>query len=234
MIGGTKGPKKTPKVPKFASVLLVPPTPGSGLAKAMKEREKELNQHSEMRIKILEKGGVKLKNLVVKSNPFKTDECLNKRCPVCKSTSVTDPVDKDQFRVSCRTPGVVYEFVCQKCLESGKISKYIGETGRPITVRGAEHVRDYKANKPWNPLAKHNLVSHPDENKKVRFNLKINKVFKDPLTRQANEGVKIFRSSNQVSILNSKSEFNHPPTNRVTISKRNLANSTKHNTRRKS
>ena len=103
-----KGSQKDPKIPKFASVLFVPPTPGSGLAKAM-------------RIKILEKGGVKLKNLVVKSNPFKTDECLNKRCPVCKSTSVTDPVDKDQFRVSCRTPGVVYEFVCQKCLESGNI-----------------------------------------------------------------------------------------------------------------
>ena len=118
----------------------------------------------------------------------------------------------------------------------------MGEESKPTVVKvlGLEQKKIYLINssfhnvKPWNPLAKHNLVSHPDENKKVRFNLKINKVFKDPLTRQANEGVKIFRSSNQVSILNSKSEFNHPPTNRVTISKRNLANSTKHNTRRKS
>ena len=32
-----------------------------------------------MRTKIVEKGGAKLKNLVVKKNPFKTEECLNKR-----------------------------------------------------------------------------------------------------------------------------------------------------------
>ena len=229
-----KGSLKDPKIPKFTSVLFVPPTPGSGLAKAMKKRENDLNLHSGMRIKIVEKGGVKLKNLVVKNNPFKTEECLNKRCPVCKITPVTDPTDKSPFRVSCRTPGVVYEFICQKCLEAGKISKYIGETGRPINARGIEHVRDYIANKPGNPLAKHNLVSHTDDKKKVRFNMKITKVFKDPLTRQANEGVKIFRSANEASVLNSKSEFNHPPTNRVTISnRRNSANSTKPNIRRK-
>ena len=229
-----KGSQRDPKIPKFTSVLFVPPTPGSGLAKAMQKREAELNVHSGLRIKIVEKGGAKLKNLVVKKNPFKTEECLNKRCPVCKSTSVTDPVDKGPFRVSCRTPSVVYEFTCQKCQESGKTSKYIGETGRPINVRGIEHVRDYIASKPCNPLAKHHLISHPDEKKKVRFNMKINKVFKDPLTRQANEGVKIFRSANHASVLNSKSEFNHPPTNRVIISNRqNVAKSTKHSIRRK-
>ena len=72
-----KGSQKDPKIPKFTSVLFVPPTPGSGLAKAMQKREAELNVHSGLRIKIVEKGGAKLKNLVVKKNPFKTEECLD-------------------------------------------------------------------------------------------------------------------------------------------------------------
>ena len=44
--------------------------------------------------------------------------------------------------------------------------------------------------------------------------------FKDALTRQANEAVRIFsRPGHQ--LLNSKSEFNHPPLARVTVEKKN-------------
>ena len=44
----------------------------------------------------------------------------------------------------------------------------------------------------------------------------ITKRFKDPLTRQGNEAVRI---SNRAKNSNSKTEFNHPPISRITIEK---------------
>ena len=44
-------------------------TPGGVLAKEMKNREEEVNKGSEDRIKIVEKGGVKVENILTKKNP---------------------------------------------------------------------------------------------------------------------------------------------------------------------
>jgi hypothetical protein len=53
--------------------------------------------------------------------------------------------------------------------------------------------------------------------------MEITQKFRDPLTRQANEAVRIKnRSKNQEELLNSKSEFNHPPLSRVVVEKRNF------------
>ena len=43
--------------------------------------------------------------------------------------------------------------------------------------------------------------------------------FKDALTRQANESVTIYKRQNS-EILNSKSDFNHPPTAKETIERK--------------
>jgi hypothetical protein len=46
----------------------------------------------------------------------------------------------------------------------------------------------------------------------MRIRMEITRKFEDPLTRQANEAVRInIRSKNPGELLNSKSEFNHPP-----------------------
>ena len=60
------------------------------------------------------------------------------------------------------------------------------------------------------------MSDHPDE--PVKFTMEITKKFKDALTRQANEAVRIYsRPSHET--LNSKSEFNHPPLHRVVVEK---------------
>ena len=43
--------------------------------------------------------------------------------------------------------------------------------------------------------------------------------FKDPLTQQADEGLRISKQTKSTTILNSKSEFNHPPIGRIKIAK---------------
>ena len=66
---------------------------------------------------------------------------------------------------------------------------------------------------------KHKVAEHQNEEMKIK--MKITGRFKDPLTRQANEAVRInHRSKNIGELLNSKSEFNHPPLGRVTVEKR--------------
>ena len=49
--------------------------------------------------------------------------------------------------------------------------------------------------------------------------MEITKKFKDPLTRQANEAVRI-NNRGKSELLNSKSEFNHPPTVRISVERR--------------
>ena len=53
----------------------------------------------------------------------------------------------------------------------------------------------------------------------AKFRMEITQKFKDALTRQANEAVRIYsRPSHE--LLNSKAEFNHPPLARVVVEKR--------------
>ena len=55
----------------YKTVLFVPPTPGSGLLKELRNREEELNKNIPERIKIIEKGGVKILKMLTNKNPLK-------------------------------------------------------------------------------------------------------------------------------------------------------------------
>ena len=85
---------------------------------------------------------------------------------------------------------------------------YEGETSRSARIRGGEHVRDFEKKRSSSVLYKHKEIEHKDEMMKIK--MQITKKFKDPLTRQANEGVRI-NNRNKNELLNSKTEFNHPP-----------------------
>ena len=65
----------------YKTILFVPPTPGSGLLKELKIREQELNRNKRERIKIVEKGGLKVEKILTKKNPFKEEKCNDKKVP---------------------------------------------------------------------------------------------------------------------------------------------------------
>ena len=80
-------------------------------------------------------------------------------------------------------------------------------------------MRDLENKREKSALYKH--VKNFHNNEKVKFRMEITNKFKDALTRQANEAVWIFsRPGHQ--LLNSKSEFNHPPLARVVVEKNKL------------
>ena len=61
------------------------------------------------------------------------------------------------------------------------------------------------------------MIGHQHES--VKFQMTITNKFKDALTRQANEGVRIYSRPSSES-LNRKSEFNHPPVARVVVERK--------------
>ena len=127
--------------------------------------------------------------------------------------------ESDQMKFACNSNNVGYRLECDTCIEKGKVRVYEGESSRSARVRGAEHLADFNNKRSKSVLLKHKIKEHQDEEMKIK--MKITGKFRDPLTRQANEAVRISqRNKNNGELLNSKSEFNHPPLGRITVEKR--------------
>jgi len=89
-----KSPSSTGK--PYTFLMFVPPTPNGELAKMLKKRERELNCESEINIKFIEKGGIKVKNLLVKKDPFPTQKCGVSNCPFCNKLNPQILIDRKQ------------------------------------------------------------------------------------------------------------------------------------------
>ena len=121
----------------YTTVLFVPPTPNGELAKLIQKREQELNRYSKLAIKVVEKGGIKLKNILIKKDPFVKPKCNTELCPICYETEFTVLNEKD--RIPCGTSNVGYRWICTKCS-----STYEGKSARRNKVGAIEHLKDLK------------------------------------------------------------------------------------------
>ena len=155
--------------------------------------------------------------MLVSKNPFNKTKCEEKTCPMCTSSEFVVHNSGD-IQVPCTTNNVGYRWGCLTCKDK-KITKiYEGETSRSARIRGAEHLKGLEGKDIKNVLYKHKVTDH--QNEPVKFQMTITKKFKDALTRQANEGVRIYSRPSSES-LNRKSEFNHPPVARVIVERKN-------------
>ena len=208
--------KENSKV-QYKSVLFVTPTPGGVLASEIRKREAELNRHSGERIKVVERAGMKIKDILSSKNTLNKSNCTQKACPLCTESEHVKP-NTEKSRHPCNTNNVGYRWTCLKCKEMDIVKVYEGETGRSARIRGGEHLKDLEKKREKSALYKHVKNFHNDE--EVKFRMDITKKFKDALTRQADEAVRIFTQPGH-HLLNSKSEFNHPPLARVVVEKKN-------------
>ena len=71
---------------EYKTVLFVPVTKGSILAKELRNREEEINRFSKERIKIQESGGINIKDFLIQKDPFPKNKCEKAKCLICKST----------------------------------------------------------------------------------------------------------------------------------------------------
>ena len=91
--------------------------------------------------------------------------------------------------------------ICETCKDRGLDKIYEGETARSARMRGAEHLSNFRSGRTDSALYKHKQSDHMEE--EMKFKMEITKKFRDPLTRQANEAIRI-SSRRKNEILNSK------------------------------
>ena len=181
----------------FTSVVFVPATPGSRLQKLLQKKEKENNQGRIHRIRIVEKSGVTVRNVLARNYPWEVSYCQQDDCFQCS----TCPTPK----YSCRKPGIGYKITCLKCASTGTIAVYEGESSKNAYARGKKHLQELRGAVKTNAMVIHNIAHHdsPSEN---HFEMKVVKIISKPLERQIDESIRIQNSDANI-ILNSGSEW---------------------------
>ena len=185
------------------------------------------------KIRFQEAGGSQLRN------KFNTDLGKGKHC----GTKDCHPCDVDgDSRQNCRNRNIVYESTCLLCnptecsdqkeekvgsrsestsqeevikVKQAKTGVYIGETSRSLYERSKEHITDAKNYSHKSHIIKHWMLSHQEENEIPQMSFKIKGMYKDCLSRQLGEAMRIFYSSDM--LLNSKGEYLSNCVTRLTI-----------------
>ena len=96
---------------KIKAVMFIPYTPGSELAKLLRENEEHLNKITNCKIKIVERACTKLQDLITKSDPWKGMDCSRQNCLLCLTKHKTEK-NKNQ---DCHKRNIVYETRCLTC-----------------------------------------------------------------------------------------------------------------------
>ena len=174
------------------SIIFVPCTPDETLKKEFEEQIKA----SPFNIKVIEKSGRKLKNVLHKKDPFKTSKCRRPEFFICTTDGKGD----------CSKENVTYKITCKEGCKNKDI--YQGESSYNGYTRGNEHLRKYSNNDPNSMLIQHCQVSHQGE--KVNFKMDVTGSYHNDATkRQVTEGLEIERTPVN-RLMNSKTEWNTP------------------------
>ena len=172
----------------YSTVLFVPCTPRSTLARRLKEVEVRGREDRGWSVKVVEMGGQTLRSQLSKSNPWPNATCGDAKCFPCR---------EEKGGGNCRRKNVGYSITCKICK-----AQYHGETSRNMFSRGEEHLRALESRTKESVLWNHSTTCHGG--RETKYTMKATGYFMDPLTRQINEAVRIHHSSNT---LNRKGEW---------------------------
>ena len=210
------------------AVIFVPYTPNSELAKELRKVEENMLALSGMRLKIVEKAGIQLKNILVKTNPWAGMDCQREGCLPCSTRAETG----EGKGKACYKRNVIYETWCGSCkdrdeeeaVEEGldpagiKIYKYIGESSRSSFARGKNHLDDARLLSSGSHMLKHYLDRHLGERMEdMVFRMKVLHFKRSAFERQVHESVIIQQTRSHHHLLNSRSEFNRCSIPRLTV-----------------
>lgn len=174
------------------SVIFVPCTPNEQL----KKKFEQAIRNSSFRIKVVEKSGTKIKDILHRKDPFKKEQCERDDCFVCRSGG--------KGKGSCNRENIKYRISCSENCRKKDI--YQGETSYSAYTRGREHLGALNSKDPKSAL--HNHCQNEHEGNLVQFRMDITGTFhRDSTLRQISEGVDIQRTS-QRRLMNTRSEWN--------------------------
>ena len=110
-INQKKGDTKAGGTTKIKSVMFIPFTRHSELAMRLRENEERMEKLTGYRLKIVEKGGTKLVDILHKSNPWAGEDCMRKDCLLCMTKKEEGKTNSQD----CRKRNCVYETGCITC-----------------------------------------------------------------------------------------------------------------------
>ena len=122
----------------------------------------------------MEKGGLKVKDILSSKNSVKNSKCFKEACPLCTDSTFVK-VNTEKNKIPCNTNNIGYMWRCLKCKENDLVKVYEGESGRSARVRGQEHLKDLEKKRHKSVLYKH--VKNVHDNEEVKFEMEITKKF---------------------------------------------------------
>ena len=219
-------PRKTgTEKDKISTVMFIPHTVDSGLAKILKEKEEKLKEITGEKVKIVEKAGMKLENILTKNNPWKGQDCGRPNCLLCMTKTLTEK----EMKKDCSKRNILYELRCLTCeerirkkiveseddedekkrkLKNMKVPRYVGESSRSAYERGFEHLNNLTSLSNKSHMLRHIVEEHPGEKfEDVKWGMFILKYLRTAFERQIEEAVHIQQGVDEGVLLNSKAEY---------------------------
>ena len=168
------------------SVIKVPYSCNSVLKKSLQDSAKKCKPPENTQTRIVESGGSKLKNILIKPDPFPKMNCGRSEC------------SSEDCREQCYQGHINYTITCVTCESKCARSQnndddetknvYLGESSRGAFVRFGQHKAAYKAKKGF--MWEHAEDAH-DGKSDVEFVIKVDKKDSDPMRRVIRESIRI-------------------------------------------
>ena len=172
----------------YETVIFVPCTHESIL---LKKLQRDIDK-SQLKVKLIEKAGTTLGNLLRTSDPRKDKKCDRTDCPVCTTGG----------KGNCKTLDVNYFMTCENCEHDGI---YKGTTTRGGYIRGKEHIGDMESKRDKSDMWRHCVEKHNGEIRDFRMDI-VDTFKRDPMLRQVTESVRISRTKKE-QLINKKEEY---------------------------
>ena len=207
------------------TVIFVPHTRGSGLAKDLRKSEEKIKEVTGDAIKVVEKSGRKLEDILAGKDPWKGRDCGRQNCFLCSTKTLTGK----QLNKDCTKRNILYEIKCLSCeekereriieetedekeikekLKKIRVPRYVGESSRSAYERGWEHLDKVASLNSGSHMLRHMVMDHKREDlDKVKWGMFVTKYLRTAFERQIEEAVEIEKESESELILNSKSEY---------------------------
>ena len=184
-----------------------PSTPTGELAKEIQEIVTEETARLGFTVKVVETGGISLKDKLVKLD---LTGCIFPNCFLCQSGLKGG---------SHTRRGPVYTGRCTLCEEKNLVAEYHGESGSSAYQRFIQHESSVIGEMDSNAFHKHLEIHHRERKGDLSvFKVKVEKTFMKCLDRQVYEGT-LINSKESDTCLNSKAEFHLPAVTRITTSR---------------
>ena len=100
--------RKIKKGEDIKSMIFIPHTVDSNLARTLKDREVKLKEITGDKIKVVERAGMKLEDILTRKTPWKGMDCQRPNCFLCTTKVITE---KDKTK-DCTKRNILYEIRC--------------------------------------------------------------------------------------------------------------------------